>query len=70
MTPSDEKRAWSPLTLSPARSAEHHIDLAGPTAGAADLSSMTASCAAFWRDPRRRMTQLLSTLLMLRERPA
>ena len=42
MTPSDDKRAWSP-----ARSAEHHIDLTGPTAGAADLSSTTTSCAAF-----------------------
>ena len=42
MSPSDEKRAWSP-----ARSAEHHIDLTGPTAGAADLSSITTSCAAF-----------------------
>ena len=44
MTPSDDKRAWSP-----ARSAEHHIDLAGPTAGAADLSSITTAFCAMAR---------------------
>ena len=38
----DDNRTWSP-----ARSAEHHIDLTGPTARAADLSSMTTSCTAF-----------------------
>ena len=42
LCPPDDKPAWSP-----ARSAEHHIDLTGPAAGAADLSSMTTSCAAF-----------------------
>ena len=38
----DDKRACSP-----ARSAEHHINLTGPTAGTADSSSTTMSCAAF-----------------------
>ena len=34
--------AWSP-----ARSAEYHIGITGPTAGTADSASMTTSCAAF-----------------------